>query len=97
MFSHERKAENKIYVQDTNDEYYSHTVNIKSVPQGKFKYPKTTEISIKRKDNSLELRLPGFSRRVPLFIIFRALGYESDKEILELIFGNLETEVPGIN
>ena len=93
IVSHERKAENKIYVQDTADEYYSHTVNIKSVPQGKFKYPKTTEISIKRKDNSLELRLPGFSRRIPLFIIFRALGYESDREILELIFGNLDTEV----
>ena len=93
IVSHERKAENKIYVQDTNDEYYSHTVNIKSVPQGKFKYPKTTEISIKRKDESLELRLPGFSKRIPLFIIFRALGFESDREILEIILGDLENDV----
>ncbi len=93
IVSHERKAENKIYVQDINDEYYSHSVNIKSVPQGKFKYPKTTEISIKRKDNSMDLRLPGFSKRIPLFIIFRALGYESDREILEIIFGDIETEV----
>ena len=25
----------------------------------------------------MELRLPGFSRRIPLFIVFRALGFES--------------------
>ena len=34
----------------------------------------------------MDLRLPGFSKRIPLFIIFRALGYESDKEILEINF-----------
>ena len=93
LVSHERKAENKIYVQDINDDYYSHSVNIKSVPQGKFKYPKTTEISIKIRDESLELRLPGLKKRIPLFIIFRALGIESDKEILEIIFGDLEDSV----
>ena len=51
IVSHERKAENKIYVQSSNDDQISYTVNIKSVPQGKFKYPKTTEISIKRRTN----------------------------------------------
>ena len=93
IVSHERKAENKIYVQEVNDDSISHTVNIKSVPQGKFKYPKTTEISIKRNTNELMVRLPGLSERVPLFIIFRALGFESDKEILELIFGDLEDKI----
>ena len=73
IVSHERKAENKLYVQAINDDYYSHTVNIKSVPQGKFKYPKTTEISIKISNNCLEIRLPSFNRRIPLFIILRAL------------------------
>ncbi len=93
IVSHERKAENKIYVQSINDDYFSHSVNIKSVPQGKFKYPKTTEISIKIRDESMEVRLPGFNKRIPLFIIFRALGFESDKEILELILGDLEAGV----
>ena len=93
MVSHERKAENKVYVQSIGDDYYSHSVNIKSVPQGKFKYPKTTEISIKIKDESMDMRLPGFNTRIPLFIIFRALGFESDKEILELVLGNLENDV----
>ena len=104
IVSHERKAENKLYVQSVNDEVFSHTINIKSVPQGKFKYPKTTEISIRRpkdtsndkmseakeNDNVLEVRLPSFNKRIPLFILFRALGIESDKEIMEMIFGNLD-------
>ena len=92
IVSHERKAENKIYVQKINDDKYSHSVNIKSVPQGKFKYPKTTEISIKISDESLELRLPGFNKRIPLFIIFRVLGFETDKEIIELILGDLDKD-----
>ena len=93
IVSHERKAENKLYVQSVNDDYYSHTINIKSVPQGKFKYPKTTEIAIKISDETLEVRLPSFNKRVPLFILFRALGIESDKEILEIIFGDLDDQV----
>ena len=93
IISHERKAENKLYVQSVNDDQFSYTVNIKSVPQGKFKYPKTTEISIKRNTDQIHVRLPGLRERIPLFTVFRALGYESDKEILELIFGNLEDDV----
>lgn len=93
IVSHERKAENKLYVQEINDDYYSHTVNIKSVPEGKFKYPKTTEICVRRSDNTMLVRLPGFSRRVPLFIIFRFLGVISDKEILHYIFEDLNDEV----
>ena len=93
VVSHERKAENKIYVQSSNDEQISYTVNIKSVPQGKFKYPKTTEVSVKRKTNEFKVRLPGLRERIPLFMIFRALGFESDKEILELILGDLNDEV----
>ena len=93
IVSHERKAENKLYVQKVNDGINSHTINIKSLPQGKFKYPKTTEISIKLNDETMKVRLPGFSKKVPLFIIFRFLGIESDKEILEYIFNDLEDDV----
>ena len=93
IVSHERKAENKLYVQTVNDDYNSHTINIKSLPQGKFKYPKTTEIGIRRTDESMNVRLPGLNKKVPLFVVFRFLGIESDKEILEYIFSDLEDDV----
>ena len=70
IVSHERKAENKLYVQKVNDDYNSHTINIKSLPQGKFKYPKTTEIGIRRADESMNVRLPGLKKKVPLFCYF---------------------------
>ncbi len=93
IVSHERKAENKIYVQAVNDDVNSYTINIKSLPQGKFKYPKTTEIAIKESDDTINVRLPGFKKKIPLFIIFRFLGIESDKEILEYIFKDLDEDV----
>ena len=93
IVSHERKAENKLYVQKVNDDYNSHTINIKSLPQGKFKYPKTTEIGIRRADESMNVRLPGLKKKVPLFVIFRFLGVESDKDILEYIFNDFDDEV----
>ena len=46
IVSHERKAENKLYVQEVNDGINSHTINIKSLPQGKFKYPKIEVIGV---------------------------------------------------
>ena len=57
------KSRNKLYVQEIKDEYYSHTVNIKSVPEGKFKYPKQ-RICIRRSDNTMLVRLPVFKKNL---------------------------------
>ena len=37
---------------------------------------------------SIYVSLPSFNGKVPLFILFRAFGIESDKEIYYTIFGN---------
>ena len=67
--------------------------SILNLYQGKFKYPKTTEISIKESDETMKVRLPGLSKKIPLFMIFRFLGIESDKDILQHIFNDLDDEV----
>ena len=37
---------------------------------------------------SILVSLPSFSEKIPLFILFRALGIETDKEIYNYIFGD---------
>jgi DNA-directed RNA polymerase II subunit RPB2 len=45
----------------------------------------------KYKESRLELSIPFVLQPVPLFILFRALGYQTDKEILQLIFPDPES------
>ena len=43
-----------------------------------------------RKENTLQLSLPFVRKPVPLFIVFRALGVQTDEDILRLIFPDAE-------
>jgi DNA-directed RNA polymerase II subunit RPB2 len=45
----------------------------------------------KYKEARLELSIPFVLQPVPLFVLFRALGYQTDKEILQLIFPDPES------
>ena len=39
----------------------------------------------------MTVRLPMMRKQIPLFIVFRLLGVESDLEIFQYILGNLDT------
>jgi len=54
--------------------------------------PSNEEISIKSKKHiyRITVRILGIETIIPLFILFRALGYETDKEILSLIIYNTD-------
>ena len=53
------------------------------------------EITEKYKDfkNAIFVSLPSIEGKIPLFILFRAFGIESDKDIYETIFGIDNTEI----
>lgn len=58
--------------------------------------PRTREIRkinfmLKRRENTLSISLPYVRKEVPIFILFRALGIQSDQDILRMIFPDPES------
>jgi len=96
VLGQERAAENKIYCFNIskNNTKYSWSAEIKSVPDFKCISPKQINIMITTRDNGMGhpivIQIPRIKQPIPLFIVFRALGVISDKEICEYILLNLE-------
>jgi DNA-directed RNA polymerase II subunit RPB2 len=98
VLGQERAAENKIYVFNIQKvtPKYSWTAEIKSVPDYKCISPKQINMYILSKNNGfgfpIVIQIPRVKQPLPLFVIFRALGVISDKEICEYILLNIENE-----
>ena len=92
----EKAAENKLYIFPGNKSKskWAYFAEIKSTPNNKCISPKQIMIYISEKNTGfghpIHIELARFKRSVPLFIIFRALGIISDKEICEYIMLNIE-------
>ena len=96
IVSQERVAENKIYVFKSSKQQskYSHICEIKSVPDKKTLTPKNVQVKLARKltinGEVIKVSVPHIKTDIPLFIMFRALGIESDKEITDYILYDLD-------
>lgn len=95
VITQERTAENKIFCFTTpKNTKWSHMSDIKSVPDDKIISPKQVSIMKCRKNNGfgfgLYVQLPKLKIVIPLFILFKALGIISDKEIASYIVLDLE-------
>ena len=92
IIAQERIATNRLFINPSKDPDYSFEGLIRCTTEAAAIFPKTLKIGIysekylkgKRK-NSIVFSLPNVEREIPLFILFRALGVESDKNILEHI------------
>jgi DNA-directed RNA polymerase II subunit RPB2 len=95
VLGQERAAENNVYCFNVskNNTKYIWTAEIKSVPDFKCISPKQISMMISSKNNGFGnpicLQLPRVKQPIPLFIIFRALGVISDKEICDKILLNI--------
>lgn len=90
IISQDRIAENKTYVFLNNKvSTYSHVAEIRSLIDNKFSVPKTTALKLSAKPNQfgryIRANIHHVKHDIPLFILFRALGIESDKEICHYI------------
>ena len=90
VLGQERAAENRIYCFDgKNTTKWKWTAEIKSVPDYKCISPKQVEMMISSKNNGfgngIYVTIPRIKQPIELFIMFRALGVISDKEICDHI------------
>lgn len=103
IVSQERKAENIVFLQTINhsgNEKFTHTAEVKCVSDEAFANARTVKLQLENK-GTITVRLgqdkpllnENDKRDVPLFIMFRALGVESDQEIMKYIIGSLEGEL----
>jgi len=99
VLGQERAAENKVYCYNIskNQSKYTWMAEIKSVPDFKCISPKQINIMVCSKNNGfgqpLVIQLPRIKIPIPLFVLFRALGVISDKEICEMILLNIDDEL----
>ena len=89
----EKIAENKVYAwKKLIKMVQSSHVEIKSVPNQGFNTAKNVSVKLIRdiaKGRCLKVTIPHCRIDVPLFVLFRAFGIESDKKILEYIMYNI--------
>jgi DNA-directed RNA polymerase II subunit RPB2 len=108
VISQDRIAENRAYVfLNTKASCYSHVAEIRSVQEDRFGVPKTLTLKLSSKANNfgrtVKLCMHHIKHDVPVVIMFRALGVESDRDIVRYIIQDeddpisalLETELVG--
>ena len=97
--SRERKAENNLYINKSSHPDFSYSAEVKSSP-AEFRYARNTYINVIEATKEIMIENPYFnsgrsdsgSKYIPLFVMFRVLGVETDKEILEYIFHDLNDD-----
>ena len=98
VLGQERAAENKVFCFNIskNNTKYHWLAEIKSVPDFKCISPKQINMMISSKNNGfgnvIHIQIPRVKQPLPLFIVFRALGAITDKEICEKILLDIENK-----
>ena len=94
----ERAAENKVYCFNIkkNNNKWEWLAEIKSVPDHRCISPKQINMMIASRNSGfghpMYIQIPRIKQPVPLFILFRALGINSDREICEMIVLDIDNE-----
>jgi DNA-directed RNA polymerase II subunit RPB2 len=97
VLGQERAAENRVYCFDgKNTAKWDWFAEIKSVPDFKCISPKQIEMMISSKNNGfgngIFVSVPRIKQPIELFVLYRALGVESDKDIAKYVLLDIEDE-----
>jgi DNA-directed RNA polymerase II subunit RPB2 len=92
----EKFADNMLYIRaNKEDDIYSNSAEIRSVSEDPSKPIRTTAVRIvapssKYTNQQIVVAIPNVRKAIPLFILMRALGVVSDKQIIETCLLDLE-------
>ena len=83
----EKFADNTLYIQDKVSDVYSYSAKIRSVSEDASKPVRTLAVRMvaeqpSSSNNQIVVSIPNVRNPVPLFIVMRALGVISDKDII---------------
>jgi DNA-directed RNA polymerase II subunit RPB2 len=92
IVSQERMCDNRLYIFKMRQTKYSHICECRSSKNISDIYH-LIQVKILSKDGlsgkcTLKVRIPHLREDIPIFILFRALGFTSDKEIVSFIAGS---------
>ena len=98
MIAQDRIAENKVFVFVNNKATpYSHVAEVRSVSERRFGIPKTTAVKLSTRGNQfgkyIRVGVHHMKHEIPLFILFRALGIESDRDIVSHIVADADDPI----
>lgn len=83
IVAQERMASNNIHIfKKSQPAPYTHYSEIRSVPEKGSRTPSAFSIKVLKNPKVIRASLPGVKHDIPVIIIYRALGFLSDKEIL---------------
>ena len=91
----EKFADNMMYIEHTNDDKYLYLANLRSVSENASKPIRTLKVGIVSPTSTysyknIVVEVPNVKKPVPLFILLRALGVISDKDIIQTCLLDLE-------
>ena len=95
IVSQEGRGDNLLYILKDINDIYSYAAEIKSVSEDSSKPKRTLSVRLvkeqpSQRNNHIVVNIPQIRKPVPLFIVFRALGIISDKEIIETCLLDLD-------
>lgn len=92
IVAQEMNITNFLFVNAIDDPKYSHHAFIRCTSAKTSVFPKTIEFNVYgasfaqgSRKNAITVSIPHIKKEIPLFLLFRALGVESDKDIMEHI------------
>jgi DNA-directed RNA polymerase II subunit RPB2 len=91
----EKFADNMLSIRKSTDDHFLYSAEIRSVSENLAKPVRTLSVKImnqsaKYSNRNIVVNIPNVRKPVPLFIVFRALGILSDKEIITMCLHDLD-------